>query len=74
MLQAIRFPRPAFSPTTARAWLQARGYRCSNTLFNVGDRTITVQQEDPSGFSTKTTVTDLDARKGIQAVHAEPKG
>ncbi len=69
-IQSILFSKKKYTPTTARTWLKAHGYKSSNALMDVskGGGYIHVRQQDPNQFKGRGgAIRTITFGKGIKA-------
>jgi hypothetical protein len=62
-IQSLLFSRPSYTPSSAKRWAKAHGYRTGKV--DVTDRFVRLRQLDPSRFKTLRTFT---LGRGIRAV------
>jgi len=70
-VQSLLFPRPEFSPSSARSWARRHGYRAGK-VHSTGDY-VRLRQHPPSDFKRGSFRTISFGSSGIKAVIGRPR-
>ncbi len=50
-IQTLIFPRPKYTPTSARAWAEKHGFYSSNARMDIKPNAIHIRQYNPEDFA-----------------------